>query len=722
MNRPVFRRTSLPVALLASLALTTSAVAQQPGWSAPPIDRQVAICDGRTGESLAMSELLDQLAKADVVFLGETHLDESTHRFELAVYEGLLARRGQKVVLSLEMFERDVQKALDGYTSSTIDEAEFLTRSRPWGNYRTAYRRLVERARKGSLPVVAANFPRMLRRALGSADDPFSRLDERLRPLAPDQLLPNGKGYWRRVDNAVRGHLGMMGGPADPDDPRLLDMQSLWDNSMGEACAKALDSHANSMVLHVNGGFHTAYWDGTARQFALRKPDAKLLTVDIVPVANPKAGMPDGLPRADYVAYVEARANDVNEGFHTVVTSRELRYQLHVPDGVAADARLPMLLWLGQDGLTPQDGMDLWIEQVGRDAVVAVIEAPYRERGPDLGESGRWFWADTFRQDVGFLTQAIERTWGYACRNLPVDPDRVVLAGEGSGATVAAAATMLSGRLGIDCIAIDPRRYSKIKDFPLPLPELWGDDTQPKKRIVVLGSESDRVWWQDELEAWQGVGIETAFTVRGEDRWGWENQTSNAIRRALDLPAAKVSADAARAHVVVPGSTPRARHWARLFAMRRAGEQQMVALLDRQPADDLSQPLNADIDPVSYGEQGPLQLPRCPGPFGGSTVVVLPIGLPDERIQAWLQLEANDPLNKRSRFHRLRVARIDDKDDRGLAQTLEQLRTRNRTNVLIIPAAFCADAETMRDLAQQAAAAEDTMTLHWLPGLGGQQR
>ena len=49
------------------------------------------------------------------MFLGETHDDETTHRLELAVYEGLLHRKPKQVVLAMEMFERDVQQVLDDY-------------------------------------------------------------------------------------------------------------------------------------------------------------------------------------------------------------------------------------------------------------------------------------------------------------------------------------------------------------------------------------------------------------------------------------------------------------------------------------------------------------------------------------------------------------------------------------------------------------------------------
>ena len=101
------------------------------------------------------------LARADVVLVGEQHDDPNTHRLELAVLEAL-ARRQVAVTLSLEMFERDVQTSVDTYMSGSSGEDDFLKNSRPWPRYATDYRPLVEFARRQHWPVVAANVPRRI--------------------------------------------------------------------------------------------------------------------------------------------------------------------------------------------------------------------------------------------------------------------------------------------------------------------------------------------------------------------------------------------------------------------------------------------------------------------------------------------------------------------------------------------------------------------------------
>ena len=321
----------------------------EPAWAAPALERSISVRDGQTGAVLEFEEFLDRAAQAEVVFLGETHTDEATHRVELAVYEGLLERRGGNVVLAMEMFERDAQDDLNAYLRGEINEATFAERVDPWSNYRTAYRAMIEHARISGSPVIASNFPVALRRRLameGAAA--LDSLSDEEQAQMPEELFPNTPAYHRRVDNVTRSHRGMMG--MGGDDQRLYSGQTLWDNSMGDACVKALAAHPDHSVLHVNGSFHSAYRDGTVHQLLLRRPDTDVITIAIAPTLNPASVRMVGTPSADYIVYTEARAKDLNQGRWSVQTPRELRYALHIPDELPTDRTLGLLIWLADDG------------------------------------------------------------------------------------------------------------------------------------------------------------------------------------------------------------------------------------------------------------------------------------------------------------------------------------------------------------------------------------
>src|SRR5262245_14970879 len=103
--------------------------------------------------------LAADLAAADVVVFGERHDATALHAEHLRILRELHAQRADLVV-TMEMFERDVQPVLWQYLVGDIDESEFLARSRPWPNYGTDYRPIIEFARANRVEVLAANAPR----------------------------------------------------------------------------------------------------------------------------------------------------------------------------------------------------------------------------------------------------------------------------------------------------------------------------------------------------------------------------------------------------------------------------------------------------------------------------------------------------------------------------------------------------------------------------------
>jgi len=88
---------------------------------------------------------------------------------------------------------------------------------------------------------------------------------------------------------------------------------------------------------------------------------------------------------------------------------------------------------------------------------------------------------------------------------------------EGTGATVVAAVGMLTERMDIEAVALAPRQYAKIKDFPLPLPELRGDEPPPHKSLRVVVAEDGGDWWAEELREYAGVGLDVSKSVRNSD-------------------------------------------------------------------------------------------------------------------------------------------------------------------------------------------------------------
>lgn len=128
------------------------------------------VYNGSSGEECSLAEVLEAMKSSEVVFMGETHDDPVAHQLQLFLLIQLAAdamKTGRGVALSLEMFETDVQTALDEYVMGKIRERDLVSDARPWSNYATDYRPMVDFCSDAGFRVVAANAPRRYVSAVG---------------------------------------------------------------------------------------------------------------------------------------------------------------------------------------------------------------------------------------------------------------------------------------------------------------------------------------------------------------------------------------------------------------------------------------------------------------------------------------------------------------------------------------------------------------------------
>lgn len=242
-------------------------------------DDNYRIYDGQ-GNSAAINQIMDAVGKSDIVFLGENHDDAAAHYLQLEIFKKTLENYGKnrKVALSMEMFERDVQIVLDEYLKDLITEKKFLDDSRPWNNYKTDYRPLVEFAKQNKLHIIAANAPR---RYVNMVSRNGRAVLEQLSPEAKKWLAP--LPYAKSSDAYTKKFTDLMGGmPSNTQSvSKILESQTLWDTTMAFSIAEYLKNNKNALVVHLNGSFHTENRLGTAEQLLKFNPKLKVLVVTI---------------------------------------------------------------------------------------------------------------------------------------------------------------------------------------------------------------------------------------------------------------------------------------------------------------------------------------------------------------------------------------------------------------------------------------------------------
>lgn len=208
------------------------------------------VYDSRAKKLCSLEEMVLELAKSDVVFFGEEHNDPIGHQLESEIFKMLHQKNQNKQVLSMEMFETDIQQVLNEYLQNLISEKNFIKEGRAWKNY-SDYKPLIEYASKQGLPVIAANTPnryvnRVSRKGLTSLDS-LSKIAKKWLPPLPIDTA---------TDKYYENFLESMGGHQVPG-MSIYQAQNLWDTGMAYSICKYLKKNKKHKIFHIQGRFHS---------------------------------------------------------------------------------------------------------------------------------------------------------------------------------------------------------------------------------------------------------------------------------------------------------------------------------------------------------------------------------------------------------------------------------------------------------------------------------
>ncbi|MDA0328126.1 MAG: ChaN family lipoprotein [Gemmatimonadetes bacterium] len=279
----------------------------------PPLPEQPVVVDGvdyrvfdRQGNRSSLLAIVMASLGDDVLLIGEEHDDMVGHAIQTqllqAVFDeiGGAAVAGRRVVLSLEMFERDVQYVVDEYLADEISEDHFLRSSRPWDDYAARYRPAVEAAKAHSAPIVAANAPRRyVSRVTSQGPESLLLLSAQARAYLPPLPYPGPSDTYREQWEGLMtaAMLGMSesadsaAAEAEPDsteveeardytiNPNAIYSQALWDASMGHAISEALVRHLGGFVVHFAGSFHVEKGTGILERIEDYRPGTRSTSV-----------------------------------------------------------------------------------------------------------------------------------------------------------------------------------------------------------------------------------------------------------------------------------------------------------------------------------------------------------------------------------------------------------------------------------------------------------
>jgi uncharacterized iron-regulated protein len=311
------------------------------------------IFDGQSGTPLTWEQMLERVAAADVVILGEQHDDAAGHRVQLAIAADVFERYPGSA-LSLEMIDRRHQATVDDYLADLIDRDTFYERIAStrwrrtaasylagdlkrrefaerimrlgWPDWEGNYQPIIEAAKAAGARVIAANTPWLLYSSLANKEG-FERLDsltdaqQALFDRPPGELEgPYRERFWEIIAGRAEGEeppepegdgdgeaagahgsAAAHGGMTDEQILRMFRGQLVMDATMAGSIADALDNGATK-VVHLVGQFHSDFDGGLVQELCRRAPNARILVISMQRRAE--AELPeDDAERADLIIH-----------------------------------------------------------------------------------------------------------------------------------------------------------------------------------------------------------------------------------------------------------------------------------------------------------------------------------------------------------------------------------------------------------------------------------
>ena len=237
------------------------------------------ILETRTGRLIPPEVLLDRLAEARVVYLGETHTRLEDHQIQERILKGLFDRH-PSLVLALEMFPREVQPLLDRFSKGEGTEEEFLREANweeIWGYPFQLYRPMVLFAREQRIPLIGLNAPREVVNKIARGGLAGLTSEERIRVAEIFDLTNQGHRQYvlEEYERHVKGNIR--------DFDAFYEAQLAWEETMAETLVQTLKAGpetARVVVLIGNGHI----WEGRGvPRNARRRLDHQYLTVIPLP-------------------------------------------------------------------------------------------------------------------------------------------------------------------------------------------------------------------------------------------------------------------------------------------------------------------------------------------------------------------------------------------------------------------------------------------------------
>lgn len=206
------------------------------------------IIDAAGKTEISPEDLLEDLRRVQVIFMGELHDNASHHKAQLTIIDALDDDE-RPLAIGLEMFRKDSQEALDRWTANDMPFLEFLSVYNDNWSMWEEYYEIFMHARNEEVRMLGLNIPRSITNKV---------LSRGFKALPPEerQMLGNVQCV---VTPAYSGYIRLaLGDYAGHGDNYLhfCEAQLLWDTMMARNLVEFLRENPAYRVIVLAGSGH----------------------------------------------------------------------------------------------------------------------------------------------------------------------------------------------------------------------------------------------------------------------------------------------------------------------------------------------------------------------------------------------------------------------------------------------------------------------------------
>ena len=212
------------------------------------------IISAKTKGTVSFEELMLDLNRARIIYIGERHTDPVHHTIQLKLIKALYEKHPGMSV-GMEAFDRSYRKILDQWTAGGLDEKSFIEKSHWYANWRfdfKLYAGILEFLKEKHIRLVGLNIPFHIppRIAVGGIDN-LSDLDKEYLPKKIDTSNSAHREYVKKIfsHHHIKGRENF---------ENFYAAQCVWEDTMAEAVAANLRDDIMVVIVgngHINEKF-----------------------------------------------------------------------------------------------------------------------------------------------------------------------------------------------------------------------------------------------------------------------------------------------------------------------------------------------------------------------------------------------------------------------------------------------------------------------------------